>query len=471
MFKRLLLATTLCCATVAPVMAAQDRTPHEEKAFEIFEKAVSIRTARGQEKTPELFSYLSDELKAAGFTDNDIEITDYDANGEAIQGMMVWYRAEGEPTKKPIVLLAHGDVVDALPEDWVRAPFTLVEEDGYFFGRGTSDNKYGVTNLVSTFIRLKKEGFEPTRDIVIVMSGDEESGMTSTRAQAQDVAENIDPEFILNADAGGLTLGPNNEPLDYGVQGAEKTYATFELTVTNPGGHSSTPRKDNAIYELASALKAIEAYEFPVRYSDLTLASMEAGGRKRLDKIGLAMRAFAANPEDADAVATLRADPSLIGQTGTTCVATMLRGGHAENALPQSATATVNCRIFPGVTIEETEQRLRDAVDNEDVQFNLISDFPVSPESGMREDVFDAVKASLEARGLDVPLIPHMSAGGTDGMHYRNLGYDTYGISAKASKPNDTFAHGLNERLPVASFYDGLDHWSIILKDLAGEEG
>ena len=460
----------LAASSLTPASFAQERSAHEQQARDIYANVVAIRSARGQAKVPEVVDYLVGELKAAGFSDDDLVVTDYDSKGEPTQGLVVWYRAEGDPAEKPIVLLAHMDVVDALAEDWVRDPFTLTEEEGYFFGRGTADNKYGLTNLVQTFIRLKEEGFEPTRDLVMVLSGDEETDMVSTRAQATYVAETIDPAFILNSDAGGLTLGTNGEPLIYGVQGAEKTYATWEITVTNPGGHSSAPRKDNAIYELASALKAIEAYEFPVRYSDLTRASLDASGRRRLDKLGNAMRTFAEDPTNELAIEILRADPSTIGQIGTTCIATMLRAGHAENALPQSATATVNCRIFPGVTIEETEATLRDVVGNEEVQFNLISDFPDSPESGMREDVLAAVKAALAERGVDVPIIPHMSAGGTDGMHYRNLGDDTYGVSASASKPNDTYAHGLNERVPVDSFYGGLDHWYVMLKTLAGPE-
>ena len=465
---RLSLVASAAIVAAAPVSIAQERTAFEQQARDIYETIVEIRSARGQEKVPEVVDYLVGELKAAGFADEDLVVTDYDNNGEATQGLMVTYPAGGEAEKKPIVLLAHMDVVDALAEDWVRPPYELVEEEGYFFGRGTADNKYGVTSLVATFIRLKEEGFEPNRDLVIMLSGDEETGMVSTRAQANYTAEHIDPAFVLNADAGGLSLGPDGEPLNYGIQGAEKTYATFELTVTNPGGHSSAPRKDNAIYELADALKKIEAYEFPVRSSELTRASLEAAGRKRLDKLGNAMRAFAADPEDEEAVAILRADPSTVGTTGTTCVATMLRGGHAENALPQSATATVNCRIFPGVGIKATEARLKEIVGNDEVKFKLISDLVESPESGMRDDVLEAVTAALEARGLDVPIIPHMSSGGTDGMHYRNLGYDTYGIGGAAAKPNDTFAHGLNERLLVDAFYDGLDHFHVVLKELAG---
>ncbi|MDX1291867.1 MAG: M20/M25/M40 family metallo-hydrolase [Hyphomonas sp.] len=463
------LSALLGASCLAPVAAAQERTADEMKAREIYARIVSIRSARGQENVPEVFEYLQRELAAAGFADGDMEVTDYDNNGEATQGLMVWYRAEA-PVKAPIVLLAHVDVVDALAEDWVRAPYELIEEDGYFFGRGTADNKYGVTNLVQTFIRLKKEGWKPNRDIVMVLSGDEETGMVSTRGQAQYVHEHVKPEFVLNADAGGLALGPAGQPLYYGVQGAEKTYATWELTVTNPGGHSSAPRADNAIYELSEAILKIRDYKFPVMSSELTRASLRVGGRQRLDKLGQAMRDFADDPSNEEAIAVLRANPATVGTIGTTCVATMLRAGHAENALPQSATVTVNCRIFPGVGIDATEARLKEVIGNEGVKFELISDLVESPESILREDVTDAIKASLAERGVDVPILPHMSSGGTDGMHYRNLGYDTVAISAAAAKQNDTFAHGLNERLPVDSFYDGLDHWSIILKKLAGAE-
>ena len=282
-FRISLLAASAVLAA-APFAAAQERTAFEQQAREIYRNVVEVRSARGHENVPEIVDYLLGELKAAGFSDDDIEISDYDNDGEATQGLVVWSRSP-DPQDKPIALLAHMDVVDALAEDWVRDPYTLTEEEGYFFGRGTADNKYGVTSLVATFIRLKEEGFEPTRDLVMVLSGDEETGMVSTRAQANWVAEEVDPAYVLNADAGGLSLGNDGEPLDYGIQGAEKTYATFELTVTNPGGHSSAPRADNAIYELADALKKIEAHKFPVRYNELTLASIEAAGRKRLDRL------------------------------------------------------------------------------------------------------------------------------------------------------------------------------------------
>lgn len=464
------LALALSLSVSIPVANGQERSEHDQMARDIYENVISIRTARGQEKVPEMVEYLVDQFKSAGFADEDIQVTDYDANGEHTQGLMVYYRAEGTPKLKPVVILGHMDVVDALAADWERAPYILTEEDGYFFGRGTMDNKYGVTNITSTFIRLKKEGWKPSRDFVIVLSGDEETGMISTQDQANFVAENIDPEFVLNTDAGGGVLAEDGSPLYYSVQGAEKTYATFELTIANPGGHSSRPRSDNAIYDLASALKNIEDYKFPVRYSDLTLASFKASGAVTPGALGKAMRDFSENPKDKKAIAALRADPETVGTTGTTCVATMLRAGHAENALPQSATATVNCRIFPGVGVAATQETLEKIVDNDAVQFKLITDVTESPESKLRPDVLDAIKASLNARGLDTPIIPYMESGGTDGMHYRTKGYDTVAISGAWFKPTDMFAHGLNERLAVDAFYGGLDHWYVIMKELAGDE-
>lgn len=457
--------------TWAPAALAEERPAFGQQAREIYQTIVEIRTAKGQANVPVMVDYLVHELKAGGFSDADIQVTDYSIDGEIVQGLMVWYRAEGKPNQKPIVLLAHMDVVDALPDTWARYPFELVEENGYFFGRGTADNKYGVTSLVATFLRLKAEGFNPGRDLVMILSGDEETGMISTRAQAQYTDEKIKPAYVLNADAGGLTLDEEGRALLYGVQGAEKTYATFELTVSNPGGHSSMPRADNAIYELADALKKIEAYKFPVMHSPLTLGSFRSAGAQTSGPLGEAMRAFARNPDDDAAIAVLRSDPGTVGSTGTTCIATMLRAGHAENALPQRATATINCRIFPGVSIAATEQALKDVVSNDGVAFKLISDLVESPESNLPDEVAAAIAAALAARGLEgLPILAHMSSGGTDGLFYRNLGYDTLGIAGSGAKPNDTFAHGLNERLSVDAFYGGLDHWYIVLKKLAGAD-
>ena len=469
--KAFLLAGAL--ASAGPI-AAQDTetrqlTDHQQMVHDIYRDIIGFRTARGHQQVNDMVAYLTKRLSDAGFAQEDLMVTDYDSDGEPTQGLIVRYRGDGSSGDKPIVMLAHMDVVDALPEDWDRDPFTLTEEDGYFFGRGTMDNKYGVANLVGTFIRLKNEGWTPNRDLYLAFSGDEETGMVSTRAQAKWIAENVDPAFVLNSDAGGTALDDEFKPLAMRVQAAEKTFATFELTVTNPGGHSSRPRSDNAIYELSAALLKLADHKFAVQATPLTRSYFAALGQSVPGELGDAMRAFAENPEDPAAVATLQSNPETVGTLGTTCVATMLRAGHAENALPQSATATVNCRIFPGIGVEKTQAELARVIGNDNVSFKLMAEVTESPVSVLRDDVRAAVAKSLAARyGKDIPIIPYMESGGTDGMHYRTLGYDTVAVSGGASRSQDMYAHGLNERANVDAFYSGLDHWTIILKELAG---
>ena len=469
--KAFLLAGAL--ASAGPI-AAQDTetrqlTDHQQMVHDIYRDIIGFRTARGHQQVDDMVAYLTKRLSDTGFAQEDLMVTDYDSDGKPTQGLIVRYRGDGSSGDKPIVMLAHMDVVDALPEDWDRDPFTLTEEDGYFFGRGTMDNKYGVANLVGTFIRLKDEGWTPNRDLYLAFSGDEETGMVSTRAQAKWIAENVDPAFVLNSDAGGTALDDEFKPLAMRVQAAEKTFATFELTVTNPGGHSSRPRSDNAIYELSAALLKLADHKFAVQATPLTRSYFAALGQSVPGELGDAMRAFAENPEDPAAVATLQSNPETVGTLGTTCVATMLRAGHAENALPQSATATVNCRIFPGIGVEKTQAELARVIDNDNVSFKLMAEVTESPVSALRDDVRAAVAKSLAARyGKDIPIIPYMESGGTDGMHYRTLGYDTVAVSGGASRSQDMYAHGLNERANVDAFYAGLDHWTIILKELAG---
>ena len=469
--KAFLLAGAL--ASAGPI-AAQDTetrqlTDHQQMVHDIYRDIIGFRTARGHQQVDDMVAYLTKRLSDTGFAQEDLMVTDYDSDGEPTQGLIVRYRGDGSSGDKPIVMLAHMDVVDALPEDWDRDPFTLTEEDGYFFGRGTMDNKYGVANLVGTFIRLKDEGWTPNRDLYLAFSGDEETGMVSTRAQAKWIAENVDPAFVLNSDAGGTALDDEFKPLAMRVQAAEKTFATFELTVTNPGGHSSRPRSDNAIYELSAALLKLADHKFAVQATPLTRSYFAALGQSVPGELGNAMRAFAENPEDPAAVATLQSNPETVGTLGTTCVATMLRAGHAENALPQSATATVNCRIFPGIGVEKTQAELARVIGNDNVSFKLMAEVTESPVSVLRDDVRAAVAKSLAARyGKDIPIIPYMESGGTDGMHYRTLGYDTVAVSGGASRSQDMYAHGLNERANVDAFYAGLDHWTIILKELAG---
>jgi acetylornithine deacetylase/succinyl-diaminopimelate desuccinylase-like protein len=379
------------------------------------------------------------------------------------------YRGDGSSGKAPILFLGHMDVVEALAKDWERPPFELTTDGVYFYGRGTIDNKFGVAQLTSTFIRLKKEGFIPNRDLIIAFSGDEESGMLTTRMLAYERPDLAGAEFALNSDAGGGDLNAAGEPVVYLIQAAEKTYSTWEMTVRNPGGHSSRPRPDNAIYDLADAITKIQNYRFPVRWSEMTLAFFEETGEQLGGELGAAMIQFANNPQDEAASDRLAVESSYVGTTRTTCVVTMLQAGHAENALPQSATATVNCRIFPGVPVEAVEKALKHVVEDDAIEFKQLDDPTESPISPLRPDVVEAVKKAVHARYPGLKVMGYMESGGTDGMHFRKAGIPTLAVSSVFMNPDEMYAHGLNERVPVKAFYDALDHWSIIINALASD--
>ena len=460
---------------LAPALAsAQDSSAdyteaYQREALEIYRTIVGYRTAATHARVPEVASYLADRFREGGFPDEDIHVLPFEAaSGDQTAGLVVRYRGDDSSGERPILLLAHMDVVDALPEDWERDPFTLIEEDGYFFGRGSFDDKFGVTMLTATFLRLKAEGFVPTRDLVIAFTGDEETGMMSARRMVTTHRDLTDAEFALNADGGGGTLNDDGEPTAYMIQTSEKTYASFELTVTNPGGHSSTPRADNAIYELATALKNIEAYRFPVMVNDATRLFFRETARITPGEVGEAMARLADNPDDSQAADVLWNEPEKVGITRTTCVATMLRGGHAENALPQSATATVNCRIFPGVEVSSVQATLERVAATPGLSIQVLGAPQASPVSPIREDVVAAVTAAVEAGYPGALVVPYMAPYGTDGLHIRAGGIPTYGVMGLFIKDSDQFAHGLNERVPVRGFYKGLEHWYVMLTRLAG---
>ena len=441
-----------------------DVSEHARKTFDIYRTIIEVDTSKTKGNTPRVARYLADELIAAGFPPEDIEVVRL---GD-LAALVARYRGDGSSGEKPILFLGHIDVVEANAEDWERPPFKLTSDDVNFYARGTIDNKFGIAQLTSTFIRLKKEGFVPTRDLILAFSGDEESGMTTTRLLAYERPDLAEAEFALNSDAGGGDLDPAGDAMAYAMQAAEKTYATWEITVRNPGGHSSRPRPDNAIYDLADAIKRIQAHRFPVRYSDMTRNYFRETGTLLGGEVGAAMLRFAENPEDPSAADRLAVESSYVGSTRTTCVVTMLRAGHAENALPQSATATVNCRIFPGVAASAVEQVLREVVANDEIEFALLEEPTESPISELREDVVDAVSEAVNGRYPRVKLIAYMESGGTDGMHFRRAGIPTWGVSGIFMNPDEMYAHGLNERVPIKAFYDALDHWSIIMRQLAG---
>ncbi|MFI5181442.1 MAG: M20/M25/M40 family metallo-hydrolase [Thermoanaerobaculia bacterium] len=440
---------------------------HEADAREILRRAVAFRTSDGFGKVPDLVAYLVSLFYGAGFPVEDIRVVPLGKTAS----LVVRYRGEsgaGATKQKPIALLAHMDVVTARPEDWKRDPFTLVEENGYFYGRGVDDCKGSVASLTATFLRLKAEGFVPARDLVIVFTGDEETAQETVQDLIARHRDLVDAEYALNGDAGGGTLAEDDgRPLSYGLQTAEKTFASFDLTARNPGGHSSLPRKDNAIYDLADAIKAVQAYRFPVMWNDTTLAWFRTAGAVTPGPRGEAMRRFAANPRDAAAADVLFDSPSDVGGTRTTCVATLLKGGHADNALPQSATATINCRIFPGVKVDDVKAQL-ERLAGAGVTVTTLGRPQASDASPLRPDVLEAVTKAVHARHPGVPISPYQESGGTDGIFFRAAGIPTYGVGETFIKDSDLFAHGLNERIPVTSFYDGLEHWYVLLKEVAG---
>ena len=459
------LSLTLLLLVSMPSLAAELKdSPHAVKTLEIYKTIIEIPTVAGRGKVPAMAAYLAKEFREVGFKDADIQIIPL---GETV-GMIVRYQGDGS-IDTPILLLGHMDVVEALDKDWERPPFKLTQDDKYFYGRGTIDNKLGITMLSSTFIRLKKEDFVPNRDMFLVFTGDEETAMLTTKMLANERPELANAEYALNSDAGGGDLDANGKAIAYLVQAAEKTYVSFELTLRNKGGHSSRPRPDNAIYELSTALLNIRDYHFPVRWSDMTREFFKVSGTQLGGELGEAMTTFADDPSNKKASERLETESSYVGTTRTTCVTTMLKAGHAENALPQSATATVNCRIFPGVSVADVKQTLQKVVRNDAIEFVTLDSPIESPISELRDDVMAAVKKAVHARYPNVQIIAYMESGGTDGMHFRKAGIPTWALPSVFMNPDEMFAHGLNERLPKKTFYDGLDHWSIILKELTGK--
>lgn len=458
-------AAAAALALVSAPLPAMAQSQAEAQALELLKRGIAYRSVAGPgNQTPAYAAYLKSVLVAGGFADGDVEIV---ATGDTAY-LVARYRGTGKAKNgaKPLLISGHMDVVEAKPADWTRDPFTAVVENGYIFGRGATDMKYDISTMVATLIDLKRSGFRPGRDIVLLLSGDEETAMKTTAAMADRFP---DAEMLLNIDGGGGGLDEAGKPTTFGIDGAEKTYADYELTVTNAGGHSSAPRKDNAIYALAHALAKIEAHSFPGQVDAITRASWEAAAKEATPERAAVIRRFVANPQDAEALALLRGDPATVGQTGTTCVATMVSAGHATNALPQRATANVNCRIFPGTPVEAVRATLAQVVGDPTVQIRTLDSGSVaSPASPLRPDVMQAVTKAVQARFPSVPVVPAMSAGASDSMWFRAKGIPSYGVSPKFMKDSDSFSHGLNERTPLSEIAPSITYYRSLLTALAG---
>ena len=442
----------------------------------MFEHIVDIPTVIGRHHVPEEAQFVADQFKAAGFPEADIHVVPYHT-GSATTGdddtaaLIVRWRAAGTPKAKPMLLMGHMDVVEAKPEDWSATdPFKMVEKDGYYYGRGTIDMKDGIVAITRAMIDLKAAGFKPKRDIVVLFTGDEETNGIGAKKGASEWLDLLGhPEFGLNADGGGGSINPDRSPAGFTMQTAEKTFAGYTLTVRNRGGHSSKPRKDNAIYSLAHAIDKIEAYRFQPQLNETTRAYFS--GREKLEKgpLGDAMRRWLANPNDGEAADFIEASESEVGLTRTRCVPTRLFAGHADNALPQLATAMINCRIFPGVDPNAVKAELERVVADPEVKVTRNDDYVASLASPLRPDVTAAYTKAVHALHPDQPVFPEMSTGASDARPFRVAGIPVYGTNGGWTvTPIDNRAHGKDERLPVESLYDNVVHWEMMLRDLAG---
>jgi acetylornithine deacetylase/succinyl-diaminopimelate desuccinylase-like protein len=434
----------------------------DTEALELAKKAIALRSVAGPgNKTPDVAALYKAALVAGGFADKDIEITPVDDTAYLIA---TW--PGSDPSLKPLVISGHMDVVEAKPSDWQRDPFTPVVENGYLFGRGATDMKLDGTIAIAALNQLRRQGYKPRRTIVIEFSGDEETRM-KTSALIADKLKNA--ELVLNIDGGGGVLDEKTGKPEYFTwQGAEKTYADFELTVTNPGGHSSAPRPVNAIVELSQALEKIGTYHFKSELSDLTREALTKAAPYEEPAVGAALKAFVANPNDEAALTVLRNNPSTVGRIGTTCVPTLVNGGHAENALPQRATANINCRIFPGHKPADIMAELAKVVGDSGVVFKDVTEGSVANDaSPMRPDFIAAVNRAMSKIYPGVPVFPAMSSGASDSMWFRYHNVPSYGASPTFIKESEDFSHGLNERTPISDIAPGISYYLLLFTDLS----
>ena len=450
------LALPLLLALAATPAAAQTRA--ETETMDIAKRLIAFRSVRGPgNQTPQAQAYLKDVLTKGGITDVTVAPVDDTA--------YLLARWPGSNAKlPPIIISGHIDVVEAKPADWQRDPFTPVVENGYLYGRGATDMKLDAAMLVATLLDMKRAGYTPRRSIVIAFSGDEETTMKTTEILAGKLRGG---EMVLNIDGGGGLYEESGKPAYFTISAAEKTYADFKLEVTNPGGHSSAPRAVNAINQLSAALVKIGQHRFTPQLSPITKGYFEGVAPRQTPELAAAMRAFVADPKDARAIETLAASPAYVGQIGTTCVSTMVSGGHALNALPQRATANINCRIFPGVKPATVMAELQRVAADPAITFTDVSEGSNPTDaSPLRPDLMQAVTRAMHGVRPGVPIFPAMSAGASDSMWFRAVGVPSYGISPTFLKESDDFSHGLNERTQVDNVPLAVRYYRTLLTDL-----
>lgn len=450
---------------IAAAAASQPQLPPDRQlAHDVLQELVGIDTTTDVVGTERAAAAIEQRLRAAGFSAEDAKVMGPDAKHSN-----VYIRLRGRSAEKPIILLAHLDVVPARPEDWTLPPFTLTERDGYFYGRGVGDDKQGDANIVTNMIRWKRDGLTPARDVIAVLTSDEETGGETIRWMLDHVPAMRSADFALNADAGaGDVIAGKRAVLN--LQASEKIYADYRFTTKDRGGHSSRPRNaDNPIYRLSAALDRLASFQFPVELSELTRKYFERDAALRAPALGADMKALAAGTASADAIARLSADPQLNAFMRTTCVATLIEGGHAPNALPQTASVNVNCRILPNDDPAAIRQKLEEIFGGAHADMQVAIAPKPSPASPLRPDLTAVVEQLAEKHFPGVVVLPQMEAGATDGLYVRNAGVPVYGLAAIFNDPADVRAHGRDERIPVSAYYDAVDFWHELVPALAGK--
>jgi acetylornithine deacetylase/succinyl-diaminopimelate desuccinylase-like protein len=473
MRKEFLGVIGLGLALVIPAVATAQEAPMtplrpDQTAFlALYKELVETNTTLSAGSCTLAAEKMAAHLKAAGFEDKDL--TPFAVPDHPKEGGLVAILAGTSKTAKPMLLLGHLDVVEAKRADWTRDPFTLIEENGYFYGRGTSDMKAMDATWVDALMRFKQSGYRPRRTIKLALTCGEETTFAFNGAQwlAQNRPELIAAAFALNEGGGGRTDG-HGKLVVQSIQVGEKAVQNYRLETVNAGGHSSIPIRDNAIYELSDALTKVRDHEFPLRFTDTTRAFFAKAGAARGNELGHAMVALAQNPADAAAEAIVSKDRSYHSMLRTTCVATLLEGGHANNALPQRAAANVNCRIFPGETVEDTKAALEAVIGDPGVKVTLVQPIrPVAVPPPLDPKIFAPAEKLVAKYYPGVPLIPSMSTGATDGIFLEAIGIPVYGAPGGWGDPDGNGTHGLNERRSVRSVFVGRDFLTDLVRAYA----
>jgi acetylornithine deacetylase/succinyl-diaminopimelate desuccinylase-like protein len=464
-----LLATTafLFTSLGGEALAADALRPDQAAFRSLYEELVETNTTLSSGSCTLAAERMAARLRAAGMPE--AQLTLFAHPDHPKEGGLVAVYPGTSKTLKPILAIAHIDVVEAKREDWVRDPFTLIEEGGYFYARGAADDRAMAAMLVDTLIRFQRSGYKPKRAVKIALTcGEETNGaFNGVEWLAVNRRDLIDAEFALNEGGGGTTDG-KGKVVEQAMQVGEKTFATYRLETRNRGGHSSVPRPDNAIYQLAHALVRIQAHEFPLEMTETTRTYFREAGAGRKDATGAAMVALAANPGDKAAEAIANRDPFLHSNLRTTCVATMLDGGHARNALAQRAGAYVNCRIFPGHSVEEIRAELAKVAGDPEVAVTVLPPLRPSPPSPpLDPKVMGPAKALAAKYFPGVPVVPQMANGYTDSTFLTAVGIPAYGVPGAWGDPDGNGAHGLNERIEVRSVYVGRDYLYDLIKAYA----